>query len=128
MGKARVLVVDDDVNLARLAAMVLENSGRYHVMTECDSTRALGVARHFRPELLLLDVDMPVKSGSDVLREIEADDSLHDTPVVFLTGMLKKEQIGDELHESAGKFFLSKPVLPEVLLSCVAEVLGAKAA
>ncbi len=61
MSKTRVLIVDDDVNLSRLSAMILENSGAYEVITEQDSRRALAVARQFRPEIMVLDVDMPHK-------------------------------------------------------------------
>ena len=67
--KTRVLIVDDDANLSRLSGMILEQNGSYEVLIEHDSTRALAVARQFKPGLMLLDVDMPDKSGGDLARK-----------------------------------------------------------
>lgn len=122
MTKTRVLIVDDDENLSRLSAMILEGSGCYEVLTEKDSTRAITLARQFRPDVMLLDVDMPNKSGGDIAQEAEQDPLLRHVPVLFLTGLLSKAEAGDAQIESGGRSFLSKPVLPEVLLDCVARI------
>ncbi|HSH38322.1 MAG TPA: response regulator [Chthoniobacterales bacterium] len=124
MTKTRVLIVDDDVNLSRLSAMILENSGSYEVLTEKDSRRALAVARQFRPELMLLDVDMPHKGGGDLAREIKSDPVFRDVPVLFLTGLLSKSEAGEGEIESGGMPFLAKPVMPEVLLASVRRLVG----
>jgi DNA-binding response OmpR family regulator len=119
MTKTRVFIVDDDVNLSRLSAMILENSGAYEVLTEKDSRRALAVARQFRPEIMLLDVDMPHKDGGEVAREMKTDPTLCNVPVLFLTGLLSKSEAGEHEIECGGMPFLAKPVMPEVLLNCV---------
>jgi CheY-like chemotaxis protein len=124
MTKTRVLIVDDDVNLSRLSAMILENSGAYEVLTEKDSRRALAVARHFRPELMLLDVDMPHKDGGDLAREMKSDPVLRDVPVLFLTGLLSKSEAGNGEVECGGMPFLAKPVMPEVLLASVGKLVA----
>ncbi|MDQ6626616.1 MAG: response regulator [Verrucomicrobiota bacterium] len=122
--KKRILIVDDDVNLSRLSAMILENSGSYEVLTEKDSRRALAVARQFRPEIMLLDVDMPHKDGGDLAREMKSDALLRHVPVLFLTGLLSKSEAGDAEIECGGMPFLAKPVMPEVLLTCVGKLVG----
>ena len=122
MTKTRVLIVDDDVNLSRLSAMILENSGLYEVLTEKDSTRALHVARQFRPQLMLLDVDMPEKTGGDVAGEASCDPVLRNVPILFLTGLLSKAETGDKEVDCGGMMFLAKPVAPEVLLESVAKL------
>lgn len=127
MSKTRVLIVDDDVNLSRLSAMILEHSGGYEVLTEKDPRRALAVARQFRPEIMLLDVDMPEKSGGEVAQEVKSDPLLRGVPILFLTGLVSKAEAGDEQVESGGMSFLAKPVLPEVLLACVNKLVGARA-
>jgi len=128
MTKTRVLIVDDDVNLSRLSAMILENSGAYDVLTEKDSRRALAVARQFRPEIMLLDVDMPEKSGGEVAQEAKVDPVLRDVPILFLTGLVSKAEAGHDQLESGGMSFLAKPVMPEVLLNCVGRLVAARAA
>lgn len=124
MSKTRVLIVDDDVNLSRLSAMILENSGSYEVLTEKDSRRGLAVARQFRPEIMLLDVDMPHKDGGDLAREMKSDPVLRDVPVLFLTGLLSKSEAGEREIECGGMPFLAKPVMPEVLLASVRKLVG----
>ena len=119
MTKTRVFIVDDDVNLSRLSAMILENSGAYEVLTEKDSRRALAVARQFRPEIVLLDVDMPHKDGGEVAREMKTDATLCNVPVLFLTGLVSKSEAGEQEIECSGMPFLAKPVMPEVLLASV---------
>ncbi len=127
MSKTRVLIVDDDVNLSRLSAMILENSGSYEVLTEKDSLRALDVARQFRPEIMLLDVDMPAKTGGELADDAKRDPLLRNVPILFLTGLLSRAEAGRDQIESGGMSFLSKPVMPEVLLRCVGRLVPARA-
>lgn len=120
MPKTRILIVDDDLNLSRLSAMILERSGRYEILTEQQSTRALDVARLFKPHLMLLDIDMPDKCGGDLASEAALDPVLQHIPIIFLTGLVSKSEAGDQQLESGGMSFLAKPVMPEVLIDAVA--------
>lgn len=119
MSKRRVLIVDDDVNLSRLSGMILENSGQYEVMIVNESVRALPAALQFRPDVMLLDVDMPGKSGGDLAREAAMDSQLRDIPVLFLTGLVTHKEAGDSPLESGGMKFLAKPVEPALLLATI---------
>ena len=124
MSKRRVLVVDDDINLSRLAAIVLETSGQYEVMTVHESVRAIAAAVQFRPDVLLLDVDMPGLTGGDVAREAALEPRLRDIPILFLTGLVGPEETRNGPVESGGQQFLSKPVDPAQLLACVGKLLS----
>lgn len=128
MNKTRVLIVDDDPNLSRLAGMILENSGLYEVMIVNQATRALAAARQFQPAVMLFDVDMPEKTGGDLAREAAVDAQLRDIPILFLTGLVSREEAGAQQLESGGMRFLSKPVEPALLLSCVAGSIRRKTA
>lgn len=128
MSKTRVLIVDDDPNLSRLAGMILENTGQFEVMIINQATRAVAAALQFRPAIMLLDVDMPEKSGGDIAREASADARLKDIPIVFLTGLVSREEAGTKQLESGGMKFLAKPVEPALLLACVAGLTRRKAA
>jgi len=129
MSKRRVLVVDDDVNLSRLAGMILENSDQYEVMIVNESVRALPAALQFRPDLMLLDVDMPGKDGGDLAREAATDSRLRDIPILFLTGLVSPDEASAGPLERGGMTFLSKPAEPALLLATVGRlappVLGA---
>jgi CheY-like chemotaxis protein len=88
MSKARVLIVDDDRNYAWLAATILQRSNRYDVQIQTRPAYALKSARAFCPNLILLDMKMPGKSGAEVLLDLKADPALATTPVVFLSGLV----------------------------------------
>jgi len=122
MSKRRVLIVDDDLNLSRLAGMILENSGKYEVMIVNQSTRALAAAVQFHAEVMLLDVDMPGKGGGDLAREAALDSRLRDVPILFLTGLLRSDETPNGPIERGGMMFLSKPVDPAQLLTSVASL------
>lgn len=122
MTKTRVLIVDDDPNLSRLSGMILEGSGDYEVMIVNQANRALSAALQFRPALMLLDVDMPEKSGGDIAREAGSDSRLREIPILFLTGLVSRKEAGAQQLESGGMTFLAKPVDPAVLLSSVARL------
>jgi CheY-like chemotaxis protein len=123
MSKRRVLVVDDDVNLSRLAGMILENSGKYEVMIVNQSSRALAAAIQFQAEVMLLDVDMPGKCGGDLAREAALDSRLREIPILFLTGLVRRDETLDGPIESGGRQFLSKPVDPAQLLAAMGSLL-----
>jgi DNA-binding response OmpR family regulator len=127
MTKRRVLVVDDDVNLSRLAGMILESSGKYEVMILNQSARALAAAIQFQAELMLLDVDMPGKGGGDLAREAALDSRLRDIPILFLTGLVHREETLEGPIERGGQQFLAKPVDPAQLLASVGALLPSAA-
>ena len=71
---AKVLVADDEPHLLRLVKFRLEREG-YEVLTAVDGESALQVARDEHPDLCVLDVMMPKRSGFDVLRELRSDET-----------------------------------------------------
>jgi CheY-like chemotaxis protein len=123
VSKRRVLVVDDDINLSRLAGMILENSGKYEVMIVNQSGRALAAAIQFRAEVMLLDVDMPGLGGGDLARGAAMDSRLRDVPILFLTGLVRRDETLDGPIESGGRQSLAKPVDPAQLLAAVGSLL-----
>ena len=63
MNKTRILAVDDEPNLSDLVRLFLEKTKRFEVRTENRPGNVLAIAREFRPEMILLDVDMPGQIG-----------------------------------------------------------------
>ena len=62
--KRRILIVDDDQNSTHLVKVLLEKTGSYLVLEQNDATRAYQDARSFRPDVILLDIEMPGKDGA----------------------------------------------------------------
>jgi len=124
MIKSRILVVDDEPNLSALVRFFLEKTRRYEVRVENRSAHALTAAREFRPDMIVLDVDMPGKDGGEVSRDVQADPVLRGVPILFLTSLISPEEGGQRETIRGGMRFLSKPVNPKVLVETVDRVLA----
>jgi CheY-like chemotaxis protein len=114
-----LLVCDDEDVLRSLIRATLAG---YTVIEARDGDEALAHARQLRPDLILLDMMMPGRSGLDVLAELRRDPNLAATPVVMLTA---RTQIADrEAVEAAGaNRYLGKPFSPLQLIAVVEELL-----
>jgi len=115
MAKSKILVVDDDPKLSRLVATILDRVGGYEVLEENRAYAAVATARRFRPDLVLLDVDMPGKDGGAVAKEMNGDPELATIPVIFVTSLISSSESGT--HN--GVRYLAKPVDPQKLLTTV---------
>ena len=94
--------------------------------TENRPGNVLAVAREFRPEMILLDVDMPGQDGGEVARAIELDPVLRGTPILFFTSLISPMEAGDRIVRRGGMRFLAKPLNPKILVSIIDQVLAEK--
>lgn len=124
MPKPRILIVDDEMGLTRLLRMSLEMTGAYEVREEHTGAHALAAAQDFRPDLILLDVILPDRSGREVAADIRADAQLRRTPIVFMTATVSKDATVPRGDLVGGYPVLAKPVSVERLMACVAQHLG----
>ena len=120
-----VLVVDDQPHIVRLIQVNLEKEG-FQVATARDGVEGITKVQELHPDLVILDVIMPRKDGFEVLREIKADESLAETPVILLTVKSHNADIVEGLREGA-ELYLPKPFHPKELVSLVKRVLNPEA-
>jgi CheY-like chemotaxis protein len=124
--KRRILIVDNDTNATHLIRILLEKTGQYLVLEENRSTMAHRSARIFRPDLILLDVVMPIRDGGEIAAQIRADPELQNTPIIFLTALVTPTEVKAGVHID-GHPFLAKPVNIQELISTIDEHLSAQA-
>jgi CheY-like chemotaxis protein len=124
--KRRILVVDNDTNATNLVRILLEKTGQYLVLEENRATMAHRSARIFRPDLILLDVVMPIRDGGEIAAQIRADPELQNTPIIFLTALVTPTEVKAGVHID-GHPFLAKPVNIQELISTIDEHLSAQA-
>lgn len=111
----KILIVDDDEVYLRLAEHDLIEAG-YTVTKAMNGKEALTKAKADRPDLILLDVQMPELDGTEVIEAFREDPLMKKVPVIFLTGILtraEEERLG---HVIGGNFFLAKPYRAKELL------------
>ena len=80
-----ILVVDDDPDIRRLAALALERLGGFRVTVAASGAEALEVARGQRPDVVLLDVSMPGADGPETLLALRSNPATCQLPVIFFT-------------------------------------------
>lgn len=121
MGK-RVLLIEDEPNIIEAISFILSRDG-WDVSTHSNGHDAVGVVLKVEPDLLILDVMLPGKSGFDILRELRQSQSPEVLPVLMLTarGQLKDR----EMAEKAGvNRFMTKPFSNSEVRDAVRELVG----
>jgi two-component system phosphate regulon response regulator PhoB len=122
----RVLVVDDEPDIAGLVAYHLAKAG-YRVTTAGDGTEALARARAERPDLVVLDLMLPGRSGLDVLADLRRVDETRHIGVILLTARREEQDRIAGLSLGADDY-LAKPFSPQELVLRVGAVLRRLAA
>lgn len=113
--KGKILVVDDSALNLRLAQSLLETNG-YQVETLSDPHQVLPRAITSEPDLILLDIMMPVLSGIEVCKELKKNPKTSPIPVIFLTAKVSQEDIVEGLAAGAGDY-VTKPFRVEELIA-----------
>ena len=112
--KCHVVVADDDPLIISLVSLRLEVAG-YEVLSARNGEDALSLIRKVRPSAAILDIDMPGKSGIDVLDAIKSDPATDQMPVMILTGGRDAETVMRAMGSGAGDYMV-KPFQPDRLL------------
>jgi two-component system, OmpR family, alkaline phosphatase synthesis response regulator PhoP len=124
-GRQTVLVVDDEPNLRFVVRSTIE-SPKYQVIEARDGVEAWSLIKERKPELVLLDIKMPKRSGLEVLSAIRADPELRGTQVMMLTSSDDEADIDAGLIGGAD-FYLTKPFSTSDLVARVEEAIGNRA-
>jgi len=121
MSKKVLIVEDNELNM-KLFHDLLEAHG-YEVAGTRDGLKALEMAREHRPDLILMDIQLPEVSGLEVTKWIKEDDELSAIPVVAVTAFAMK---GDEDRIRAGgcEAYLSKPITVSTFIETVQKFLS----
>lgn len=114
---ANIIIVEDDANLANIYQKKLTEGGhQVAVILDNDAVREI-VAQ--KPNLVLLDILMPNVSGLDILREIKADATVANIPVLLLTNVAEDASIAKGLELGAYGYLLKSETTPDLILTRV---------
>ena len=120
---AKILVIDDEKDIADLVKLVLEIDN-HQVTVVTDPELALSTALELNPELILLDLVMPNVDGYDIFKEIKANKSLEKIPIAFLTSKNKSVDFMVGLHMMKVDDYITKPFGKKDLLERVTILLS----
>ncbi len=119
---ATILVAEDQVHIRSLVEYKLKNSG-YTVVSVEDGAAALDKAREIHPNLIILDVMMPLMTGFEVLAALKDDDATKSIPVLLVTAQSKEHEVLKGL-ELGAEDYITKPFSPNELAARVKKVLA----
>jgi two-component system cell cycle response regulator DivK len=122
MTKTVLIVEDNELNM-KLFHDLLDAHG-YRTLQTRNGVEALALAREHRPDLILMDIQLPEVSGLEVTKWLKEDDQLRSIPVVAVTAFAMK---GDEerIREGGCEAYISKPISVTTFLDIVRQFIGA---
>ena len=114
----KILVVDDEADVRRFLTAVLQKRG-YETVTAEDGRKAYEIAERERPDLIILDLQMPDQTGTDFYRRLMKHKELQNTPIIVVSGLAGRHLA---VREPIAVF--DKPIDPEEFGSTVDRALG----
>jgi DNA-binding response OmpR family regulator len=118
-GTATILVCEDDASLRELICAILRDE--FDVSEAADGDEAIALARAVRPELMVLDIMLPGRSGLEVIDDVR---STAETAAMRVIAMSAWDDVADQALKAGADAFLQKPFLPDELVARVRGMLG----
>lgn len=120
--KPLILLADDEEDIKTILSMYLENSG-YDVETAYDGLDAMERIKERKPDLILMDIMMPVLDGIEVTRQIKEQEEFRDIPVVMLTAAAHSSMV-QRAMDAGARDYISKPFDPEKVNEIIQKILS----
>ncbi|MCZ4223441.1 response regulator [Pedobacter rhodius] len=119
----KILVCDDDEGILDMLALILEETG-HEILVERNSLNVLSIIEAQSPDLILLDLWMPVISGDQLLKSIRSNPRMHNLPVIVISASRDGRKIAEHAGASA---YIAKPFDYQELIDTVETCLGSYA-
>ena len=126
MNKKRILIVDDEPDVLRLTSLRLEKVG-YDTLTAVNAKDALDIIETQKPDLVLLDIIIPVVYGTEICKRVKSDENLKHIPIILFTAHSNIMDI-EKAKSFGADGFIGKPFDARELVSMVERILAEPAA
>ena len=119
---ALIMIVDDSPTEVHVLKTALEKHG-FETVSAADGSECLSMAREVRPDLILMDIQLPEVSGLEVTKWLKEDDDLHKIPIIAVTAFAMK---GDEerIRQGGCEAYISKPISVPKFIETIKSYLG----
>lgn len=118
----KILLIEDDENLIRSFNDFISKEG-FEFKNAVNGEEGINLAKQEKPDLILLDIVIPKKSGFDVLQELKSDEALKNTPVIILTNLEEEKDIEKALSLGAYTYLVKANYSLEEIVKKIKEVL-----
>jgi CheY-like chemotaxis protein len=115
--KKTILIVDDEEDFCHFVKLNLEQTGSFEVLTASNGQDGIKIAERYQPDLILLDIIMPQMTGTQVAEVLRGNKATKDIPIIFVTAIVKRGEVGSKDYQFGGNYFVFKPVKLDELLS-----------
>jgi DNA-binding response OmpR family regulator len=115
MRKLKILVIDDEKVISDTVTLILQ-SRNYEVITASNGAEGITMAKSEHPDLILLDVMMPVMNGHDACAKLKEDKSTKKIPILMLTGQAERDAV-TKAHLTGANDYVLKPFTMATLLA-----------
>ena len=122
VSKSTVFIVDDSPVSSKIISRMLKKNSDYYSVKIWDGPECIKKAKEVKPDLILLDIQMPGMNGIEVCKVLRKDEQTYDIPVIFVTASTDNETL-KEAFESGGTDYVRKPVNKIELLARIKSVL-----
>jgi DNA-binding response OmpR family regulator len=123
--KTRILIVEDDFALRSMLALLMQSLG-YEVYQEENGSSAVRKVLDLRPDLILLDVNLPGMKGTEICGKVKSDVRVKDIPILMMTGEFREIEDKVEGFDRGADDYVVKPVDIGILIARVRAILGAR--
>lgn len=124
MNNNKILLVEDEPDIIRLVKFTLEQKN-FEVVATSNGLAAIEIASTEKPDLILLDVMMPVINGYETCGRLKKNEKTKDIPVIILSAKAQKKEVDRALKVGAADF-IAKPFSPRELREKIEKILSIK--
>lgn len=122
--KKKILLIDDEKDFCFFVKGNLESTGEFEVITTTSGKEGIKLACGEKPDLILLDLNMPEMSGDEVAQRLRDRSETKKIPLVFLTALITEDEMGTESMANIGGYnYIAKPVTTKELVAVIRKIL-----
>jgi len=122
MENKKILIVDDEPDILKVVIFRIKKAG-YAVVSAEDGKSALDITQVEKPDLILLDIRLPILTGYEVCKKLKSNKAVKDIPVIFLSASTG-EDIDCKVVECGAQGYMRKPFEVEELLETIKKFIG----
>ena len=120
----KIAIIEDDQTISQMYRMKFESEG-FDVKLATNGENGIALVKDFSPDIILLDIQMPVMNGAEALKKIRKLDNAQETPVIILTNLGEEEAPKDLANLNISSYIVKANLTPSQVVKKVKEVLGA---